>query len=76
MDQLRDELAAFNFKAKKKKVQAVQKNLSQSRAEGSPPVDVESHSTLCSISHVTLGNLTRFLSFLLDFNAASANHQE
>ena len=56
-------------------MQAVQKNLSQSRAEISP-VDVESHSTLSSISHVTIENLTQFLSFLLNFNAASENPQE
>jgi hypothetical protein len=56
-------------------MQAVQKKLSLSGAEG-PTVDVESHSTLSSISHVTLENLTQFLSFLLNFNAASANHQE
>jgi hypothetical protein len=41
-----------------------------------PSVDVETHSTLSSISHVTLENLTEFLSFLLNFNAASENHQE
>jgi len=56
-------------------MQAVQKNLSQSRAERSP-VDVELHSTLSSISHVTLENLTQFLRFPLNFNAVSGNHQE
>jgi hypothetical protein len=41
-----------------------------------PPVDVESHFTFSSISHVTFENITQFLSFLLYFNAASENHQE
>jgi len=41
-----------------------------------PPVDVESHSTLSSISHVALENLTQFLNSLLNFNAASENHQQ
>jgi hypothetical protein len=49
---------------------------SHSQGLNVPPGDVELNSTLSSISHVTLENLTHFLSSLLNFNAATENHQE
>jgi hypothetical protein len=41
-----------------------------------PAFGAESQSPLSTISHVTLENQTWFLSFLLNFIAASGNHQE
>jgi len=69
-----DKPAAFNFKAQTKCRQF--RRTCHSQGLKVRPGDVEAHSTLSSISHVTIENLTQFLSFLLNFNSASENHKE
>jgi hypothetical protein len=66
--------AAFNFKAQKKCRQFT--STCHSQGLKVRPVDVEAHSTISSISHVTLQNLTQFICLLLNYNAAFENHQQ